>query len=395
MTAMATGREADALTEHLGGPGDRNRSTRDSDRGSATIAAAMLAGLLTAVAAAVLALGSAVLARHRAGAAADLAALTAAVHVEAGDAACDWARRVVAVHHARLVRCGCDSTVCVVRAAVGTPWGAAAVTSRAGPANTGSTTITGAADAAMPTAPVTIAGTHSIEFPHIADVIPVAETQPVARAPPAPGRQLRAAFAGTLQADAQQPYRHQEQPPEYRAGDEDLRRGGVDPDAEESQPVLGTAGSDDGGGYHHHQADQAQRYGDHHRRLSVGSVRLWTDVQGHRLAGESLRSAAVVVGPASAPESRGSALLPILSSAAPTRESPSCQRPTGSMSLSSSRIHMLSPVRERRSHSTTTAPAAPSSMSPIGVLLRRAAVVTAVIGRTETTRPSGVGRGAP
>ena len=61
-----------------------------------------------------LALGSAILARHRAGAAADLAALSAAVHTEAGETACDWARRVAAAEHARLVGCACDGAVCVV-----------------------------------------------------------------------------------------------------------------------------------------------------------------------------------------------------------------------------------------------------------------------------------------
>ncbi|WP_344668449.1 Rv3654c family TadE-like protein [Catenulispora yoronensis] len=83
---------------------------------------------------AVLALGAAVLARHRAGSAADLAALSAAVHTDAGPAACDWARRTVAAQRAELLRCACDGPVCLVRAAVGTPWGTAAVTSRAGPA---------------------------------------------------------------------------------------------------------------------------------------------------------------------------------------------------------------------------------------------------------------------
>ncbi|MBS2531303.1 flp pilus-assembly TadE/G-like family protein [Catenulispora sp. NF23] len=108
--------------------------TRAPDRGSATIYAAFLASLLTALAGAVLAFGSAVLARHRAGAAADLAALSAAVHADTG-APCDWARRVAAAQRVRLVRCACDGPVCLVSAAAGTPWGAATVTSRAGPAD--------------------------------------------------------------------------------------------------------------------------------------------------------------------------------------------------------------------------------------------------------------------
>uniref|UniRef100_UPI0018919759 Rv3654c family TadE-like protein n=1 Tax=Catenulispora pinisilvae TaxID=2705253 RepID=UPI0018919759 len=106
--------------------------TRARDRGSATIYAALLASLLTALAGAVLAFGSAVLARHRAGTAADLAALSAAVHADTG-APCDWARRVAVAQRVRLVRCACDGPVCLVSAAAGTPWGAATVTSRAGP----------------------------------------------------------------------------------------------------------------------------------------------------------------------------------------------------------------------------------------------------------------------
>src|ERR1700759_2260449 len=108
---------------------------RARDRGSATIYAALLTGLLTALTGAFLALGAAILARHRAGAAADLAALSAAVHAEAGEVPCDWARRVAAAQRARLLRCTCDGPVCLVRTAVGTPWGAATVTSRAGPAD--------------------------------------------------------------------------------------------------------------------------------------------------------------------------------------------------------------------------------------------------------------------
>ena len=108
-------------------------TTRNRDRGSATVCAALVAGLLTVLAGALLSFGSAVLARHRAGAAADLAALSAAVHAEAGEAPCDWARRVAAGQRARLVRCACQAAVCTVEATVGTPWGTATVTSRAGP----------------------------------------------------------------------------------------------------------------------------------------------------------------------------------------------------------------------------------------------------------------------
>ena len=131
------------------------------DRGSATVYAALLAGLLTALTGAALALGSAVLARHRAGAAADLAALSAAVHAGAGETPCDWARRVAAAQRARLLRCSCDGPVCLVGAAVGTPWGAASVTSRAGPADdpVGQGAIT-AVTTSVVTSAVTNAVTH-------------------------------------------------------------------------------------------------------------------------------------------------------------------------------------------------------------------------------------------
>ena len=113
---------------------NRNRN-RARDRGSATIYAALLAGLLTTLTGAALALGAAILARHRAGSAADLAALSAAVHAEAGQTPCDWARRVAAAQRARLLRCACEGPVCLTAASIGTPWGAATVTSRAGPAD--------------------------------------------------------------------------------------------------------------------------------------------------------------------------------------------------------------------------------------------------------------------
>ncbi|ACU69002.1 hypothetical protein Caci_0047 [Catenulispora acidiphila DSM 44928] len=112
------------------------------DRGSATIYAALLTGLLTTLTGAILALGTAILARHRAGSAADLAALSAATHATPGQIPCDWARRVTTAHHTRLLHCTCNGPTCLVTTAINTPWGAATVTSRAGPADdpTGETT---------------------------------------------------------------------------------------------------------------------------------------------------------------------------------------------------------------------------------------------------------------
>ena len=172
---------------------------RARDRGSATVYAALLAGLLTALAGAVLALGAAILARHRAGTAADLAALSAAVHADAGDKPCDWARRVAAGQRAHLVRCACDGQVCVVEASVGTPWGAATVTSRAGPADSplGPATVGVARSGAPESDPVVVRSAPitprsppgSAPLPPLVPAAPpvvlgwhVAETEPLARA---------------------------------------------------------------------------------------------------------------------------------------------------------------------------------------------------------------------
>ena len=108
-------------------------------QGAATIWAATAAALLAAYALALLAIGSAVLARHRAGVAADLGALAAAAHADAqgggsgADRPCAWAERAVQHHGAILVICGCTDTICTVTAAEPTPWGTTTVSSRAGP----------------------------------------------------------------------------------------------------------------------------------------------------------------------------------------------------------------------------------------------------------------------
>jgi secretion/DNA translocation related TadE-like protein len=108
-----------------------------SDRGSATVWVALMAAVLCAVFAAVLTLGQVVSARHRAGAAADLAALAAADHaLEGAPAACAYATRVAAAQGARVVRCAVLGEVSDVTAevAVGLPIPPPQVRSRAGPA---------------------------------------------------------------------------------------------------------------------------------------------------------------------------------------------------------------------------------------------------------------------
>nr|WP_317453325.1 Rv3654c family TadE-like protein [Streptomyces xanthii] len=82
----------------------------------------------------VLALGQAVQARHRAGGAADLAALAAAGHwMEGGTDACDLAGRVAGAQGARVVSCAVRGEVAEVVAAAGRGPFAAEVRSRAGP----------------------------------------------------------------------------------------------------------------------------------------------------------------------------------------------------------------------------------------------------------------------
>ncbi|MFF3750487.1 Rv3654c family TadE-like protein [Streptomyces sp. NPDC002018] len=104
------------------------------DRGAATVWVALAASAMCVVFAVVLAMGQAVLARHRAAAAADLAALAAADHALLGQAdACRRAAGVASAQGAEVVRCGLSGGIADVtaRAAFGpyTP----TIRARAGP----------------------------------------------------------------------------------------------------------------------------------------------------------------------------------------------------------------------------------------------------------------------
>ncbi|MGP3987778.1 Rv3654c family TadE-like protein [Streptomyces sp. 3N207] len=106
-----------------------------SDRGSASVWAALSVVALCGVFAAVLGFGQAVYVRHRAGAVADLAALAAADRaLEGPTRACAVARRVARVQDARLSRCAVRGEVADLDA--GVRWGpyTARVRARAGPA---------------------------------------------------------------------------------------------------------------------------------------------------------------------------------------------------------------------------------------------------------------------
>jgi secretion/DNA translocation related TadE-like protein len=92
------------------------------DRGSATIWAVSAVAVLLAVTMLVLQLAAAVSTRHRAEAAADLAALAAAAHaVQGPDSACALASTVTEGMDAELVRCELDGWDAVVEVTVAGP----------------------------------------------------------------------------------------------------------------------------------------------------------------------------------------------------------------------------------------------------------------------------------
>ncbi|MFJ3977519.1 Rv3654c family TadE-like protein [Streptomyces sp. NPDC090021] len=104
------------------------------DRGSATVWAALVATVLGAVFAGVLLLGQAVVARHRAAAAADLAALAAAATWAHGpDTACATARRVARAQGAELAGCHVGGEVAEVAARVAAGPFRPEIRARAGP----------------------------------------------------------------------------------------------------------------------------------------------------------------------------------------------------------------------------------------------------------------------
>ncbi|MFI9723652.1 Rv3654c family TadE-like protein [Streptomyces sp. NPDC052396] len=109
--------------------------TRWGDAGSASVWTAVVATALCAVFAVLLAMSQAMLARHRAGGAADLAVLAAADHALLGEeAACGLARRVAAAQRARVVRCALSGETAEVSAEARTGPYAVQARSRAGPA---------------------------------------------------------------------------------------------------------------------------------------------------------------------------------------------------------------------------------------------------------------------
>lgn len=109
------------------------------DRGSATVYVLAAAAVVLAAGGVGAEVGAAVVARHRAASAADLAALAAASTALRGGPACAVAGRVVRANAGQLAGCqliGPDAVVTaeVAPAGIGRSWGTARVSARAGPA---------------------------------------------------------------------------------------------------------------------------------------------------------------------------------------------------------------------------------------------------------------------
>jgi secretion/DNA translocation related TadE-like protein len=139
--AVVTGRASDGSVVLTAGLGIRARST--DQRGSATV---VMLGVIAAVlmlTVSGLLLASAVLASHRARAAADLGALAAAgvlIRGEPAGAACESAAQVAAANHGRVQVCiasGTEVRLTVTVASGVTGLGVATARSRAGPGPSG------------------------------------------------------------------------------------------------------------------------------------------------------------------------------------------------------------------------------------------------------------------
>lgn len=113
------------------------------DRGSSTVAAVAMIAVLLAVTVGAVAVGSAVAARHRAQAAADLAALAGAGRVASGqEAACARAAAIATAMHTGVAACRIEQLDVVVRVEVRVDLGrfgigVAAAVARAGPVTPG------------------------------------------------------------------------------------------------------------------------------------------------------------------------------------------------------------------------------------------------------------------
>ncbi len=123
------------------GAATRNRGALTDERGAATVVGLGAVLVVLAVFAVAVQLGAAVITRHRAEAAADLAALAAAAHaVDGPAAACATGRRVTDRMAVRMVVCELDGWEVDVEVEAAPPgllarFGTARATARAGPAS--------------------------------------------------------------------------------------------------------------------------------------------------------------------------------------------------------------------------------------------------------------------
>lgn len=116
-----------------------SRPHRPADSGVATIGAAGAIAAILVLVTVVVGVGAAAVTRHRAEAAADLAALAVAAYALDGSAACDRAGRVAGRMGVRLSRCALDGWDAVVEVAATPPgfiarFGTVSARARAGPA---------------------------------------------------------------------------------------------------------------------------------------------------------------------------------------------------------------------------------------------------------------------
>ncbi|MEU0069563.1 Rv3654c family TadE-like protein [Streptomyces sp. NPDC006332] len=165
------------------------------DRGSATVWSVAAIAVLCVVVGVVLAMGQAVVARHRAAGGADLAALAAADHwADGGTAACARADRVARAQSARLVRCVLVGEISDVSAVSGRGPFAAEVRARAGPAEAEAESGQGQGQGPVsalpepPAQPVPVHGPMPVPvFDPGPDRVPaLAPPPPLPSAPPAP-----------------------------------------------------------------------------------------------------------------------------------------------------------------------------------------------------------------
>lgn len=115
-------------------PINMSRDARPPDRGSASLCVLFVGMIISLFGAMAALVGSAMVARHQAGVAADLGALAGAARIVEGEsAACGRAARFVGANGGSLAACAVDGVDLVVTARVAWRGRSATATARAGP----------------------------------------------------------------------------------------------------------------------------------------------------------------------------------------------------------------------------------------------------------------------